>query len=295
MGIRRGDIRIAKQNSISLSVVAVLALAIALVMVWAMGGSAGADTFTVTNLNDSGPGSLRKSIADAAAGDTITFNVTGTIILTAGQLTINKDLTIEGSGSGDLSISGNNISRVFVITSGNNVTISDVTIQDVYSFARGGGIFNEGTLTLTSSTINDNSAGIDGGGILNVPASEPRPGRLLPAGTVTLTNTFIANNPSGGDCAGAFTSLGFNLDSDGTCRLGSTGDLSNVDPRLGPLQDNGGPTFTHALLGGSPAIEAGDNSVLDPPLNLATDQRGAGFPPPLRHACGHRRLRGHTS
>ena len=48
----------------------------------------------------------------------------------------------------------------------------------------------------------------------------------------------------------------------------------NVDPILGSLADNGGPTFTHALLPGSPAIDAGDDSVLDPPLSLTTDQRG---------------------
>jgi hypothetical protein len=50
-------------------------------------------------------------------------------------------------------------------------------------------------------------------------------------------------------------------------------DLLDVDPKLGPLQDNGGPTQTHALLEGSPAIDAGDNT--DAP---EFDQRGEGFP-----------------
>jgi hypothetical protein len=50
------------------------------------------------------------------------------------------------------------------------------------------------------------------------------------------------------------------------------------NPKLGPLQNNGGPTFSQALLSGSPAIDAGDDSVLGPPLTLTTDQRGPGFP-----------------
>ena len=52
-------------------------------------------------------------------------------------------------------------------------------------------------------------------------------------------------------------SLGYNLDSDGSCTLTSTGDLPSQNPLLGPLQDNGGETLTHAPLEGSPAIEAG--------------------------------------
>ena len=75
------------------------------------------------------------------------------------------------------------------------------------------------------------------------------------------------------------TSLGHNLDSDGTCGLNGPEDLSNVvDPILGPLADNGGPTLTIALLPGSPAIDAGDDSVLGAPHNLATYQRGPSFP-----------------
>src|SRR5262249_5019042 len=73
---------------------------------------------------------------------------------------------------------------------------------------------------------------------------------------------------------GAFLSQGHNLSSDsGSGFLTSPGDLINVNPLLGPLQDNGGPTRTHALLPGSPALEAGDNAEAP-----AYDQRGPGFP-----------------
>src|SRR5262249_48608751 len=54
--------------------------------------------------------------------------------------------------------------------------------------------------------------------------------------------------------------------------------ITGQSANLGPLADNGGPTLTHTLLAGSPAIDAGDNSVLGAPLSLTTDQRGAGFP-----------------
>jgi hypothetical protein len=87
----------------------------------------------------------------------------------------------------------------------------------------------------------------------------------------------VARN-SAGDCtiASGVTSLGHNLSSDGTCGLSAPGDLSNVDPQLGPLADNGGPgaprTLTHALLPGSPAIDAGDNAGC-PPSDQRFDER----------------------
>jgi hypothetical protein len=78
-------------------------------------------------------------------------------------------------------------------------------------------------------------------------------------GTLTLTGSLVGKNPDGGDCfidRGSFRSQGYNLDSDTSCRLTAPTDLSGTDPRLGPLQDHGGPTRTHALLPGSPALDA---------------------------------------
>ena len=73
--------------------------------------------------------------------------------------------------------------------------------------------------------------------------------------------------------AGTVTSIGYNLSNDdGGGFLTAMGDQINTDPMLGPLQDNGGPTFTHALLTGSPAIDAGKNFTVG-----TTDQRGSGF------------------
>ncbi len=92
--------------------------------------------------------------------------------------------------------------------------------------------------------------------------------------TVTLDHTIIANNVSDfaspQQCVGAgVISLGNNIASDDTCNLTAAGDQPTTNPQLGPLQDNGGSTWTHAIGSGSPALDAGDNSRC-----LATDQRG---------------------
>jgi hypothetical protein len=86
-----------------------------------------------------------------------------------------------------------------------------------------------------------------------------------------IINTLLATN--GGNCSGSVTDGGHNLSSDGTCSFTGIGSMSNTDPKIGPLADNGGPTLTMALLPGSPAIDAGNTSVAP-----ATDQRG--FPRP---------------
>jgi len=119
-----------------------------------------------------------------------------------------------------------------------------------------------GLVTGTNVTLAGNSASQQGGGILN-------PDAAARSGTVNLENSIVANGPAGRDCSGVVASGGHNLDSDGSCGLGGPGDISNADPLLGPLADNGGPTQTYALLGGSPAIDAGDNIGCP-----ATDQRG---------------------
>ena len=141
-----------------------------------------------------------------------------------------------------------------------NITNSTVSNN---SAASGGGIdIVQGTVKITNSTITDNAAS-EGGGI-----------RIPNTGALELVNTVIANNPFGGDCSGSgFTSLGNNLDSDGTCNLTGPTDLPNTDPLLNPLLDNGGPTETHALLPGSPAIDAGDDASCPD-----TDQRGVARP-----------------
>jgi len=133
----------------------------------------------------------------------------------------------------------------------------------------GGGIFNVGNLTVTNSTISDNTASVGGGAVYNDSGGQ----------TAQIGDTVLNAGASGGTIfnnGGTVTSLGYNLASDdGGGVLTGPGDQINTDPVLGPLQDNGGPTFTHALLPGSPAIDAGHPNFTPPPFN---DQRGTGYP-----------------
>jgi hypothetical protein len=90
---------------------------------------------------------------------------------------------------------------------------------------------------------------------------------------MTMYSSIIASNGTDCNLGGTFTDAGWNIDSDNTCGLADFTDKPNIDPMLGSLQDNGGPTFTHALLAGSPAIDTGDNVGCQ-----ATDQRGNSRP-----------------
>jgi hypothetical protein len=131
--------------------------------------------------------------------------------------------------------------------------------------ARGAGIYNRGTLSVSNCTIANNAASF-GGGI------------YIAGGTVTVSSSIIANNSGNGpDVFGAFVSGGYNLIGRTNGASGFTNGVNHdlagstaapLDPLLGPLQDNGGATLTRALLPGSPAI---DNGVAS---GLVIDQRG---------------------
>jgi hypothetical protein len=128
--------------------------------------SISASAITVTNTNDSGAGSLRQAITDAVAGDTIDFApaVTGTITLTSAILSIQKNLTIIGPGSGKLAISGNDERVIFVLgVQGNpaslniNVTITGLTLTKGRGLLNpntsGGAIYNSATCTISECVI----------------------------------------------------------------------------------------------------------------------------------------------
>jgi hypothetical protein len=347
-----------------------------------------AAVITVNNTSDSGGGSLRQAIQNAAAGDTINFSITGVIRLTSGELLISRNLSIAGPGGAGLAISGNTNSRVFEISSNATISISDLTIQDGHATNRtvtagnGGGILNAGNLTLTRCTVSGNVAGGplltlpgnlaakpggNGGGIYNLGTltltsctlsgnvagkgevgapggAGGSGGAVFNAGNATLTACTVSGNQAGAggnsftlhpgvggsgggicnatnaspvrlhnilvvsnlaglggavlrlggtslpgppgpgpDLFGAFSSQGYNLAGIADFSTGLTnrvsGDLAGsgavpIDASLGPLQNNGGPTFTMALLPRSPALDAGDDALLSPPFNLTTDERG---------------------
>jgi len=384
-----------------------------------------AATITVTNTNDSGPGSLRQALTIANDGDTIGFAVTGTISLTSGELVIDKNIIISGPGPGLLTVArsqqaadfrifnippshtaeidgltitggslvgnGGGISSGATLTisncaiSGNSIlttdglqhsgagiynvgtmtivnstvnnnqaliggffppsgggissdvgtlTIQNTTISENTAAGYGGGVYNVGSLTAINSTIRGNTAssgggimtntfiiatnctisgnrasfeggGIFGGGTISnctisgnmTTVGHSRGGGISGSGTITnstfsdnlsvngssicatgtvqLGNTILNSGASIFLLGGTVTSHGYNLTSDnGGGFLNGPGDQINTDPLLGPLQDNGGPTLTHALLPGSPAIDTGDPNFTPPPTY---DQRGNPF------------------
>jgi uncharacterized protein (DUF2141 family) len=189
-------------------------------------------------------------------------------ILNSGRLGIlNSTISYNRSEKSGGGIS--NVGELFVI----NSTVSHNVSSDQVNTGDGGGIENGETLTVVNSTISDNEAFGSGSGILNTLS-----------GKLTLHNSIVANNTGFGptpDCQTIGTTTAQNsLVETGTPGFGCLNGPNNLngDPNLGPLQNNGGPTETHALLPGSKAINAGDNALILDPDKTQTDQRGAGFP-----------------
>ncbi len=146
----------------------------------------------------------------------------------------------------------------------------------------GGGIANYGAMALTNVTLSGNYASLNASGIINHGEADIDNSTIAVntgwgvrnSNTITLTNTILADN-SPSNCYGSsnITSGGYNLDSDDTCNLSAIGDITGTNPLLGPLQDNGGPSWTHALLLNSPAIDKGNNDECPD-----TDQRDVSRP-----------------
>jgi hypothetical protein len=250
------------------------------------GGISNGGTLTVTN------SAVSHNHADFSSSS-------GGGILNTGTLTV-TDSTLSGNSAGrdgggidslsNLTVTGSTLSGNSAVNSDptrcegggvdntGTLALANSTLSGNSTFGVGGGIANGGTVergrtvTLTSCTVSGNSAGV-GGGVSNVG----------PQAVTTLQNTIAAGNTasvSSPDVVGALSSQGHNLIGDGTGGSGFTStDLVGtsahpIDPKLGPLQDNGGPTPTMALLPGSPALDAGDNAFAPGPY----DQRGPGFP-----------------
>ena len=143
---------------------------------------------------------------------------------------------------------------------------------------------------MTNSTVSGNILGgirVAGGDATIVSStivSNPGGAGITNAATTMLANTIVAHHISGSssDCdpVSAITSNGFNIDTDGTCNLTHPDDLPLTVPYIGALLDNGGPTETHALSAGSPAIDAipPEDCVDGQGQPLGVDQRGVERP-----------------
>jgi hypothetical protein len=117
------------------------------------------DSIIVANNNDLGAGSLRAIIDCAPSGSTITFapGMTGmTIVLLTGEIDINKNLTIIGLGSNNLTLSGNNSTRIFHVLPGYTLTLQDMALKNATSMTNGGAIFVEGNLNLNNMVLENN-------------------------------------------------------------------------------------------------------------------------------------------
>ncbi|MDF1519776.1 MAG: choice-of-anchor Q domain-containing protein [Brevefilum sp.] len=366
------------------------------------------ESVVVTTIADSGEGSLRQAIVDVCSGGTVTFDVSlsGATIVLDSQLTLGKDLTIDGSTlPSKVTISGNALTRVFWINSGKTVTLDSLIVVDgsaddyTIDGPSGGGIYNDGTLTIKNSVlynnnvswlgggvynnydltimnsvIEGNSAVLGGGGVHNnltriltvkdstiAYNSSSIGGGLYNEGQLTLSgstlignraegssyssngggiynygtatvanctftqnfatlygsgiynfgamtlynstlagnsgsptlvntdatgrlnfaNTIIADTTGSSDClnsnGGVIVSNYHNLVEDGSCSAGAVNYVSG-DPMLAALADNGGLTLTMALLPGSPAIDAGDNTICAASPVDGLDQRGVTRP-----------------
>jgi CSLREA domain-containing protein len=231
----------------------------------------------VTNeANDGGgiwnAGSL--TITNTTIVDNIAYGTGGGIL--NGDSTANLNMagaTIRGNIAGGVGGGG--------LANAHNANLTNVTISDNYATdgggGGGGGIYNYTTTTLNLNNVtvshNTSSSATRGGGIRNASSA-----------TANLKNTIVANNVGGGgNCSTgvghtAAVSYGHNLDSGTACAFGGAGDINNGNPNLGPLANNGGASFTRALLPGSQAIDSGDNNGCP-----AVDQRAV--PRPQGAAC----------
>jgi len=208
-------------------------------------------SLTVSNCTLSG------NSADAAGG---IFNDHGSLAIANSTLSSNS--AVAGSGGG-------------IWNTGGTLTVSNSTLSGNSAVTGGGAIYNDGSfggsgsLQIANSTVSGSSAGNSRGGSIFSDAS-------FGSASVEIGSTILNAGASGGNIfndSGTVTSLGYNLSSDdGGGLLNGTADQINTDPKLGPLQDNGGPTFTHAPACNSPAIDHGKNFSAS-----ATDQRGVGF------------------
>ena len=255
------------------------------------------------SLTISGPGATLVGVFGNHAGTvfTIPFGVSATIsgltitqgsggtsgggIDNAGTLTLANSSVIDNSANtgGGLRAHGGAVSISGCTFDGNSALTG-----------YGGGLYTNGPLTVSNSTFNNNSAHAGGGGLyvnatgsLTV-ANSTVAGNTTPGygggtdnynGPLNLGSSIVSGNSAGidgPDIAGAVTSLGNNLVTDFSGSSGLAGtDLVNVDPLLGALIWNGGPTRTMSLGLSSPAIGMGNCNLGAPAAPVSSDQRGS--------------------
>jgi CSLREA domain-containing protein len=189
--------------------------------------------------------------------------IRGDGISAAGPVTL-RSSTLSGNRAGVIvagpaTLVNSTISR----NTGDGIVAGSATlVNSTISGNTGGGVVADGLVELSNVTVTEN----DGVGIT--------------AGSVVLRNTIVAGNAPADCVVGSTTGNAYSIDGDGSCGLSGTDQPGVVYLRLGPLADNGGPTFTHALLTASPAIDAGSPAAPGSGGTAceSTDQRGVARP-----------------
>jgi CSLREA domain-containing protein len=212
-------------------------------------------------------------------------------IFSIGPLRVERsDVGFAGAGIsalGPLEVVDSTVSnRIFFFGSlGDGINAAGpVTLTNTTVSGNKGGVIVAGSATLVNSTISGNtSGGIVADGLVefsNVTVTDNDGGGVT-AGSIVLRNTIVAGNTPTDCVVGSTTGNAYDIDGDGSCGLSGTDQPGVVYPRLGPLADNGGPTFTHALLTASPAIDAGSPAAPGSGGTAceSTDQRGVARPP----------------
>jgi predicted outer membrane repeat protein len=196
------------------------------------------------------------TIADGAGAEGAGLTVDNGADVTLDHVTISGNVASAGNGGGVSVFSG-------------TLTVSNSTLSGNSASKLGGGIFSHGTVSLINSTLTNNAASVGGGGIFSVGTTA----------RVVIRNSIIAkNNGTTPNCGlfGVTVLSGLNM-VDVPVECGTGPSIIVADPMLGPLASNGGPTKTHALPPGSPAIDAAVDCT------VADDQRHVARP--LGSAC----------
>jgi CSLREA domain-containing protein len=244
-------------------------------------GSLNISNSTISDNSTAGPisegGGIMSLRSLSVSNSTISGNSTSGAQSNGGGISSYGSLNISNSTISGNSTTGTNSNGGGIVSVSSEVgsIISNSTVSGNSTKGSGGGIYNRaGLLQLRNSTVTVNTAPIgQGSGVASVGDRNDDRTEVVSSIIAGNTNSDVDFVPANG--SNSFVSLGYNLIGIGNAAsvFNKVGDQTNItNPGLAPLANNGGSTQTHALLPGSPGINAGSN-----PSGLTTDQRGTGF------------------